>query len=213
MAPQHLFFDVDGVLVDGFHCNLQYRRMWSKNLFVDLGINPEIFEQVLFRSGAIDPVITGKADLRETLTVLAPQFGGTGKIGQLIRYWHEKDNNPLPDTLALAAHLKASGKNTYLSTHQTHERAAYLWNDMGFKKHFDECFHSAKVGHMKTDPAFFRHAAKAVGADPSDCLQIDDTPAALEAAKAAGWQTFWFETPAHVPHLAAFLNVSLPHAR
>jgi FMN phosphatase YigB (HAD superfamily) len=101
MRPAHIFFDVDGVLVDGFHFNPQYRKVWSANMQADLGI----------------------------------------------------------------------------------------------------------------DPAFFHSVTNTLGVAAKDCLQVDDTPAVLESAAKAGWQTFWLETPHHTPQLSRFLNQETSHAR
>lgn len=213
LQATHIGFDVDGVLVEGFHFNPKYRRAWTVNMLADLGIDPASFETVFFRSSIFESVIVGKADLTETLTALAPQFGGNGKVAELIHYWHKSDDNPIPEMLDIATSLRQSGRKTFLSTHQTHERADYLWNDMNFNQHFDDCFHSARVGCMKTDPAFFHYITKTLGVSPSECLQVDDTPSVLEAAKHAGWQTFWLETPEHAEQLAQRLNIAPIYGR
>ncbi len=35
---------------------------------------------------------------------------------------------------------------------QEHHRAAYLWDELGFKEHFKDIFYSARLGHLKKRP-------------------------------------------------------------
>ena len=47
------------------------------------------------------------------------------------------------------------GAKMYVATGQEHHRARYLWNELGFSKHFDGMFYSADIGHPKNDVRFF----------------------------------------------------------
>jgi HAD superfamily hydrolase (TIGR01509 family) len=52
--------------------------------------------------------------------------------------------------------------------------------------HFDRQILSFEVGHCKPAAAFYEACARAAQADPGDCLFIDDSPANVAGAEAAG---------------------------
>ena len=52
--------------------------------------------------------------------------------------------------------------------------------------HFDRLVLSYEVGHVKPSTAFYLACAEAAGADPGDCVFIDDLPENVEGARAAG---------------------------
>ena len=51
---------------------------------------------------------------------------------------------------------------------------------------FDRLVLSYEVGHVKPSTAFYLACAEAAGADPGDCVFIDDLPENVEGARAAG---------------------------
>jgi glucose-1-phosphatase len=52
--------------------------------------------------------------------------------------------------------------------------------------HFDRLVLSYEVGHIKPSAAFYLACAEAAGAEPEDCVFIDDMPENVEGARAAG---------------------------
>lgn len=61
----------------------------------------------------------------------------------------------------------------------------------------DNVFSASNVAHGKPAPDLFLWAAKTMGAAPVDCLVIEDSPAGVQAAKAAGMRVFGFTGGAH----------------
>ncbi|EBA17561.1 HAD-superfamily hydrolase subfamily IA, variant 3 [Roseobacter sp. SK209-2-6] len=57
----------------------------------------------------------------------------------------------------------------------------------------DRLFSSYDIGSWKPDPGLFRHAAKAMGAFPADCIVVEDSAAGLKAARAAGMKALLFD--------------------
>jgi putative hydrolase of the HAD superfamily len=53
---------------------------------------------------------------------------------------------------------------------------------------------SSVEGVLKPDPAAYTLAAQAAGCPPEQILLIDDTPANVKAAEAAGWHVMLFDT-------------------
>jgi HAD superfamily hydrolase (TIGR01509 family) len=59
----------------------------------------------------------------------------------------------------------------------------------------DHIFSAYDIGTWKPDPGLFLHAAAGMGAEPTDCLSIEDSWVGVEGAVAAGMQV-WKYTPA-----------------
>jgi len=58
-------------------------------------------------------------------------------------------------------------------------------------------FSASMVKHGKPAPDLFLHAANAMGAKPSECLVIEDSPAGILAARAAGMDVLAFTGGSH----------------
>jgi putative hydrolase of the HAD superfamily len=75
----------------------------------------------------------------------------------------------------------------YLATGQEHRRAAYLWNDLGFRRYFRDIFYSARIGHLKTEPEFFETISRALNGIEAPPLFFDENPEVVLLARRAGW--------------------------
>jgi HAD superfamily hydrolase (TIGR01509 family) len=62
----------------------------------------------------------------------------------------------------------------------------------------DHLFSATQVMHGKPAPDLFLFAAAAMGAAPSGCIVIEDSPAGVAAARAAGMQCIGFVGGSHV---------------
>jgi putative hydrolase of the HAD superfamily len=155
------FFDVDGVLIDGWHANPELRTPWDASIEEDLGISREALQHALFTprdgaSGSLMKACTkGEADLKIVLTDLLPTLGYTGSVDGFLDYWFRKDSILNPDVLSIVRHLKQRGVELYVATNQEHHRAAYLWDNLGFKDLFEDIFHSARFGFHKDEAGFY----------------------------------------------------------
>lgn len=58
-------------------------------------------------------------------------------------------------------------------------------------------FSASMVARGKPAPDLFLHAADAMGTEPQHCIVIEDSPAGIEAAKAAGMRVFAFTGASH----------------
>ena len=197
-----IFFDVDGVLIDGWHSDPARRKPWDVTIEQDLGIDRSAFRQKFFHSpsGAFNSVmhacVAGKRDLKEALAEVLPAVGYAGAVDAFIAYWFEKDSNVNQDVLKIVKHL---GQNEdlelYIATGQEHYRAAYLWTQLGFRKHFKEIFYSARLGHLKDTPAFFRTVNQRLEIGARDRpLFFDDQDVVVQLARAAGWDACKFNS-------------------
>ncbi|MGR6468795.1 HAD family hydrolase [Rhizobium sp. PAMB 3182] len=188
-----IFFDVDGVLIDGWHVRPELRRPWDATIEEDLGVDRLALQRQLFAGeGGAAPMtdcITGRRDLADVLAEVLPRTGYRGSVGDFMRYWFEKDSNQNAAVFSLVKRLRAlGGRQLFLATGQEHHRARYLWDDLKFSEHFDDLFYSAEIGFGKNDPRFFEaindRLSIAMGERP---LFFDDQRDICDIAIACGW--------------------------
>lgn len=99
---------------------------------------------------------------------------------------------PQPAVLALLLQLRERGvPRSYLSNMPAPcvESIERRWP---FGEWFDSGVFSSRVHLSKPDARIFALAAERFGTAAADCLLIDDHPANVEAARAAGWQAHLF---------------------
>lgn len=90
------------------------------------------------------------------------------------------------------------------------ERIALCLEVTGLRHHFDgKLFSASMVAHGKPAPDLFLHAAKSMGFAPDTALVVEDSPAGIAAAKAAGMRVIGFAGASHAKrpaHRAAILE-------
>ena len=177
-----LMVDVDGVVV--VHPD---PAGWSTNLKRDLGLAIELLQEKFFAPNFHD-IVHGRAALRDRLAPVLTEIAPHLSCDQLCAYWFENDSHLDHDLLDQLAAFRARGYALHLATVQEHERAAYLWNDMGLKDRFDAIHYAADLGHAKPADGFYAAIEARTGYAPSDLFFIDDKAANVLAAQARGWK-------------------------
>lgn len=192
----HIFFDVDGVIIDGYHQNPDHRNPWDSHIEKDLGITQQALSR-LFHQDYLNNVWIGDEPLDQAVAQFLHDINSKVTAKQLIDYWFKKDSKINRHVLEMADELFENDviSGIYLATNQEHSRAKYLWEDLGLNQRFDDIFYAAKLGVDKSEAAFFHAISNQLDIDPANCLQIDDDPAALRAARTAGWNVFLFDPP------------------
>lgn len=190
MKPKAIFFDVDGVLIHGYHYNEKYRKPWDEHIEADLGLNRQHFTQEYIFGPFVSEVLVGQKTMHETLTdyIARDDVKCDGDAHSIIKYWLEKDSKINHD---LFSHIEKLAKcddiQLFIATNQAHERAEHLWNNLKFSDHFEKIYHSAGLGMAKNDINYFHQINEAHGFKEGDVLFFDDTPNCIEVAKQAGW--------------------------
>lgn len=213
----NVLFDVDGVLIDGWHSNPARRKPWDIAIEQDLGIDRDAFRRRFFEptQGTFDSpmhaCVEGKRDLKLALAEVLPGLGYTGSVDTFVRYWFEKDSNVNRAVLAVVERLaKNETVKLYVATGQEHYRAAYLWNELGFKRFFSDIFYSAKLRHLKTSPEFFGAVNAILGAQDNESpVFFDDQADVVRIAREAQWDATVFDSITDItehPRLKPYLQ-------
>lgn len=196
-APRRaVLFDMDGVLLHGWHADPKKRRRWDTTLKEDLGIDPEAF-QSFFPTVFEKKVLTGQMALEEALQEFLSQLGSSVDPQTFIDYWMSRDGVVDKPMWELVERLKKTGRvQLYIATNQEHVRANYLWNKIGFKHIFDDIFYAAAFKAPKPERAFFVGCEKKMPANTDEKpLFFDDHEVYVEGARAAGWEAILHEGP------------------
>jgi len=172
--------DVDGVVI------VPRPGGWAADLEADLGL-PAADLQAHFFTPHWEDVVLGRAGLHERLTPVLARIAPHLTSEQLVAYWFEKDARLDTALLEDLAEVRARGIEVHLATVQEHRRADHLWTALGFRDRFDAMHYAADLGAKKSDPAFYAAVQARTGFASAELLLIDDTPANVDAARAAGW--------------------------
>lgn len=190
-----VFFDVDGVLVHGYHARPELTRRWNENLMADLGVDSERFTQEFIFDIFIKKVVIGEMSLVEALDRRLPSLGFKGSPMVFVDYWLTHDSQMNQPLLDLVRKLKQRDDlRLYVATNQDHMRALWLWQSMGLKDLFEDIFYSARVGIRKPERGFFDFVDHKIGPQSEPPLFFDDTPKVIDGARAAGWESVVFNT-------------------
>jgi putative hydrolase of the HAD superfamily len=171
----------------------------------DLGIDPAGFDTAFFGPGGdggpslMDRCLRGQVDLQVALEQVLRELDFSQPADAFIDYWFWKDSTVNGDMLAAVEHLAMQrGVELYLATGQEHRRAAYLWNDLGFRRYFRDMFYSARIGHLKTEPGFFASIGRVLNVDERPPLFFDDSHEVVRLARRAGWDATVVESVSDV---------------
>lgn len=184
-----LVLDLDGVVVTGRAGG----GRWDQHLERDFKLRPELLQAHLFFTKHWGAVITGQADLHETLVRVWPQLNCEGEPRAFMEYWFAADSHVDHDVLALVGDWRKRGRKAFLATNQEHHRARHLWDRVALKDHFDGMIYSAALGVAKPDALFFDRAREKLSADPSEILFFDDVVRNVEGAASAGWNAMHYK--------------------
>jgi putative hydrolase of the HAD superfamily len=138
----------------------------------------------------MDACVVGEQDLKVALQSILPSLGYLGSTDDFISYWFEKDSNINHEVFGIVDQLNAiPGVELFVATGQEHQRASYLWNELGFSSHFEKIFYSASVGHLKNNSNFFEVINSELGLIERGEIPLffDDSDIVVGVSRKAGW--------------------------
>ena len=204
-----IFFDVDGVLIHGYHAKPEKRVCWDKDLERNFGITRENFIKNFINGPFVNEVLVGKRDLIDALDDVLPQIGYHGGGQNLADYWLRNDSCINFELIDKIKEIKLLEKaDLYIATNQEHYRARYLMKELGFEKIFKDIFYAAQIGCLKPHPDYFQYIENVLNLLQPPIF-FDDTPAVVEGACAAGWEAYLYEDTQSLlnsPYIADFFS-------
>lgn len=188
MAPELVIFDCDGVLVDSEALSVS-----ALLAMIELA-GGSISEDAAFEH------FLGKS-MKSVREILGRDFGLditeghlTGMRVDLMRRFRE-ELKPMP---GISEMLPRLGIPFCVASSGTLDRIRYALDVTGLLSLLEpHLFSAAMVAHGKPAPDLFLHAAAAMHVEPAHCLVVEDSPAGIEAARAAGMAVFAFTGGSH----------------
>ncbi|MFD1987141.1 HAD family hydrolase [Mesorhizobium newzealandense] len=203
MTPELVIFDCDGVLVDSEALSvsalLGMIRLAGGGVSEDtayehfLGKSMKSVREILGRDFGLDITDSQLTDMRV----------------ELMRKFRE-ELKPIPGVKEMLPRL---GLPFCVASSGTLDRIRYALDVTGLLGLMEpHLFSAAMVKMGKPAPDLFLHAAASMRAHPRKCLVVEDSPAGITAARAAGMRVFAFTGGSHAgnPTLKARLASSEP---
>lgn len=199
-----VIFDCDGVLVDSEPLAVAEWAQTMEELGLPIGAD-RIYRDFLGRSvmAMVDAAERDYAtDLRPTLPAFADRLEATFR----------KRLTPIP---GMEEALAALDKPRAVASSSGPERIKLSLGLTGLDRFFgSHVYSSTMVARGKPAPDLFLFAAEKIGVPPEECVVIEDSPAGITAAQAAGMRVIGFLGGGHAgqAHLAERLAALNPDA-
>ncbi len=104
-------------------------------------------------------------------------------------------SNQWPHNVTLLHQARRLGCRTALATMSTREQALRVLDVLGLADEFDIVMTRDDVEQSKPHPEIYEQIAHRLQAQPEECLVIEDSPAGVQAAVAAGMHVIAVTTP------------------
>jgi HAD superfamily hydrolase (TIGR01509 family) len=175
-------FDLDGVLWDG---EPLYHEAFNVVL-APLGrrVTPEEYAEIIGHS------------VENAWQWVLDRYGITASPGRFLREYNAavlkllaRPVEPLPGVRALIAELRRRGVPVGLASASLRQWVDATVRGLGLEDAFDATVSASEVKRSKPAPDLYLAAAQKLGVPPERCMAVEDTPAGVAAAKAAGMYT------------------------
>lgn len=184
-----LIFDMDGLLVDSEplaqRALAEFLRQHGHQL----------------RAGTMESTLGRR--LPEAMAVIAEAYGITLPLDELVATYDQlrlatlRGNlAPMPGAAALLTFAREAGLRLALATSSLRSHADVSLAETGLAGLFDAEATGDEVTRGKPEPDIFLLASERLGVEPAACVVLEDAPAGLAAAAAAGMRRVWVPNPA-----------------
>lgn len=177
-----IIFDLDGVIVstDEYHYKAWKRLADEEGIFFDRKMNHRL--RGVSRMACVD-IILEKAS--NTYTAAEKESMAERKN----RYYIESlgnldDRAMLPGVKETLPLLKEEGYRIAIGS--SSKNAGLILKKLGLSHTFHSVVDGNDISHSKPDPEVFLKAAAALGAEPCNCIVVEDSTAGIDAARSGG---------------------------
>ena len=172
---------MDGVLVDGEPLHFQtVNELLGRE---DKSISLEQYKPYMGTK-------TGWADMIADFGLSRPREYYSPIYRDLVLARYRNDSVALPGALSVVTALRMTAVRLALASSSIRPWVEACLERIGLANAFEAVVTGTEIVHGKPDPEIYLLAAQQLGVAPADCLAVEDAPAGIESAKAAG-MTVW----------------------
>ncbi|AJD42898.1 HAD family hydrolase [Rhizobium sp. SEMIA 4085] len=182
-----VIFDCDGVLVDSEPISVSVLVEAMNDLGVPI-TEEEVYGRFLGKS---------LATVIETMKSEYQVHAGDEFLERIRTNLYSRFRKELRPIEGIGATIDALDIPCCVASSSQVERIRLSLTVTGLIDKLPNIFSASMVKNGKPAPDLFLHAAREMQVDPEDCLVIEDSPAGIEAAQAAGMTVFAFTGGSH----------------
>ena len=178
--PLSVIFDMDGLMFDTERIYADMERRIAKEWNLD-GI-----EEIISQSYGVSTILMRQIYLKK----YGADFDYDGFLALTVKYVYEYyDHNEIPlkpGLFEILNFLDSCGCKKAVATSTFYKNAEPLLKAAGVFDRFDKIITGDMVEKSKPSPDIFLKAAKELGAEPCDCIVLEDSFNGIKGAHAAG---------------------------
>ncbi|MCK9520817.1 MAG: HAD family phosphatase [Dehalococcoidia bacterium] len=176
-----VIFDMDGVLVDGepLHFRAVNQLLGEEGLSISL----EAYKPYMGTKA-------GWSDMMRDMGLSKPESYYVPRYHEIILEQYRTRSVPEPGAVELVRGLRAAGARIAVASSSRTPWVEACLEAIGLGGAFEALITGSDIEHGKPAPDIYLLAAERLSVDPTRCLAIEDAPAGIFSAKAAG-MTVW----------------------
>ena len=184
-----VIFDMDGVLID----SQPYHFKADIDTMAEYGV---IKDQKFYEAFAGTLTDNRMRTLRDMFGLDVPAEELIEKREKMILdIMANEDIKPVSGIPELLRSIKALGLKTAVASSSGIELIELVLDRLGIAVYFDSITSGNDVKRGKPSPDIFLLAAERIGAEPSECLVVEDSENGVKAAKSAGMTALGYVNP------------------
>jgi len=177
-AEGPVVFDLDGVLVDSEPTHERANAEYLASLGATL--DPWLSEAMMGRR------VRDLTDAVAPLVGLPPEETFAGRERVFWRLLEAGELRPMPGVRRSLERLAGAGLPLAVASSGTRAYVEHALDRLGLLHAFAAVVSGEEVRNGKPDPEIYLQTAKRLGAEPADCVAVEDAPHGIAAARAAG---------------------------
>jgi HAD superfamily hydrolase (TIGR01509 family) len=177
-AEGPVVFDLDGVLVDSEPTHERANAEYLASLGATF--DPWLSEAMMGRR------VRDLTDAVAPLVGLPPEETFAGRERVFWRLLEAGELRAMPGARRSLERLAGAGLPLAVASSGTRAYVEHALDRLGLLHAFAAVVSGEEVHNGKPDPEIYLQAAKRLGAEPADCVAVEDAPHGIAAARAAG---------------------------
>jgi HAD superfamily hydrolase (TIGR01509 family) len=198
--------DMDGVVIDGMRFHV---HAWQYAFREVAGVEMPAL-RIYLSEGAKEPHFIAQIVEEQGISLSTEQQEELLRV-KLARYDEIFQLVPVPGIQETLEWLRGQGCPLALVTGATRAAAERALADLGVRHWFDVVSGSDELQNGKPSPEPYQKAAAALGVTPRACLVVENAPAGIQSAKAAGMPCVALETSLAASYLQEADRVIATH--